>query len=322
MASASLPLISIAMATCNGEKFIAAQIESIMSQTYTNIELIICDDLSQDNTIHFIREYASTYPQIKLYRNKKRLGFVKNFEQAISLCLGSYIALCDQDDIWYPEKLTTYIQHMQKTEQKHPGSPVMLHSDMRIIDNEDNLLHDSYFQFKHYKLNPDKDLGHIAGPCGVMGNTIMMNRSLTELILPFADCVALHDYWIALINELKGKRVTLDFPLSSYRIHETNTSNTTQKTSASLSLVQKINGLFKKSITPPFIGSHRSCIIQYVMQHFSLDMQDRTLLIHFQTYLRQEGSKLARIYYLFHHSLLKRDLRYRLEVLINLLFHT
>ena len=93
-------MISIAMATYNGEKFLRYMLDSILSQTYQDIELIICDDNSSDSTCLILKEYEKNNSRIKLYFNESNLGFIKNFEKAISLCSGDYIALSDQDDIW------------------------------------------------------------------------------------------------------------------------------------------------------------------------------------------------------------------------------
>ena len=98
-------MISIAMATYNGEKFICEQLDSIMAQTITDWELIVCDDVSTDSTIAILEEYAKKDGRILIHKNKVNLGFKRNFEKAISLCSGDYIALCDQDDIWYPKHL-------------------------------------------------------------------------------------------------------------------------------------------------------------------------------------------------------------------------
>ena len=98
-------MISVAMATYNGEKFIREQLDSILAQTITDWELIVCDDVSTDSTIAILEEYANKDGRIQIHKNKVNLGFKRNFEKAISLCSGDYIALCDQDDIWKHDKV-------------------------------------------------------------------------------------------------------------------------------------------------------------------------------------------------------------------------
>ena len=105
-------LISIAMCTYNGERFLNEQISSILEQTYRNFELVIVNDNSKDNSINIIKEYQSKDNRIKLFQNNKNIGFLKNFEKAISLCRGDFIALSDQDDVWKKNKLEIFLKNI------------------------------------------------------------------------------------------------------------------------------------------------------------------------------------------------------------------
>jgi glycosyltransferase involved in cell wall biosynthesis len=99
------PLISIVMAAYNGAAFIAEQIESIQAQTYTHWELIIGDDASTDQTTEIIRDLMKKDARIRLYVNPQNMGVNRNFEKAISMAAGSFIAISDQDDVWRNDKL-------------------------------------------------------------------------------------------------------------------------------------------------------------------------------------------------------------------------
>ena len=96
--------ISIAMATFNGEKYLREQLDSIYSQTLLPYEIVAADDCSTDRTTEILEEYRIK-KGLKYLVNEHNIGVVKNFEKAISLCQGDYVALSDQDDIWFPEKL-------------------------------------------------------------------------------------------------------------------------------------------------------------------------------------------------------------------------
>lgn len=93
------------MTTYNGEKYLHEQIDSILAQTIQNFELIICDDCSKDSTWDILSDYSQIDNRIQIFRNEENIGFKKNFEKALSLCQGDYIALSDQDDIWMPNHL-------------------------------------------------------------------------------------------------------------------------------------------------------------------------------------------------------------------------
>ena len=104
-------LVSIAMATYNGARYVRDQIESLLAQDYPIHEIVVCDDGSQDGTLDILREYES--PSFRVFLNESNLGFIKNFEKACGLCEGDYIALCDQDDVWTTNKISTLVEFMQ-----------------------------------------------------------------------------------------------------------------------------------------------------------------------------------------------------------------
>jgi glycosyltransferase involved in cell wall biosynthesis len=99
------PLVSIALCTYNGEKYLSAQLDTLIAQTYINFEIVAVDDCSTDNSFQILEEYSKKYPCIRISRNQHNLGYVKNFEATLKLCKGSLIALCDQDDLWDKTKI-------------------------------------------------------------------------------------------------------------------------------------------------------------------------------------------------------------------------
>lgn len=312
------PLLSIAMTTYNGEDFLVQQIDSILNQTYQNFELIICDDCSTDNTISIIKRYINKHANIKLFQNTVQLGSVKNFEQAIRLSKGEYIALSDQDDIWRTDKLQIEMKYIKTLEEQYTAIPLMVHSDLSMIDENNVHIASSYFKFKNYTLEEKKDLSHILGPCGVMGNTILMNRLLKDHILPFPPSLAVHDYWIALINELYGKRSTLHQPLVAYRIHQKNLSNSQQH--IKVTLLSK----FKRSLTLdfslPYMEIEREKVLHYLLDNYLISKNDKILIHKFISYLEHKENRLSTFFTLIHNKFVKKGFWYRYELLIKLLF--
>ena len=101
-------MIGIAMTTYNGEKYLKEQIDSILNQTVSDFELIVCDDVSSDSTMDILNDYAEKDDRVHVFRNEENLGFLKNFEKAIRICLdrgAEYVALSDQDDVWTDDYL-------------------------------------------------------------------------------------------------------------------------------------------------------------------------------------------------------------------------
>ena len=107
-------LVSIVTASYNSAQFIAETIESIIAQTYTNWELLICDDASTDNTVDIIRHYALSDSRIRLYVLQRNSGAGVSRNKAISESKGDYIAFCDSDDRWKPYKLEKQLEYMEK----------------------------------------------------------------------------------------------------------------------------------------------------------------------------------------------------------------
>ena len=97
--------VSVVMATYNGEKFLAEQIDSILSQSYPVHELIVQDDCSTDGTTDIVRQYMQKYPFVKLFINERNVGYNENFRRAAMHATGDFVAFSDQDDIWFPQKL-------------------------------------------------------------------------------------------------------------------------------------------------------------------------------------------------------------------------
>ena len=132
MTAEEKPLVSIAMCTYNGEPFLREQMDSLVKQDYRPIELVIVDDGSTDATQSILAEYANQHDFIKLHVNDSNLGFIKNFEKAISLCSGEYISLCDQDDIWFPEKTSALMAGI--------GEASLIYSTLAFIDENNTPL--------------------------------------------------------------------------------------------------------------------------------------------------------------------------------------
>ena len=99
------PLISIALCTYNGAVFLPVQMDSLLAQDWESLEIVVVDDGSIDGTREILLDYASRDPRISLHFNEHNLGFLLNFQKAFSLTRGEFIAPCDQDDWWHPDKL-------------------------------------------------------------------------------------------------------------------------------------------------------------------------------------------------------------------------
>ncbi|PSB59236.1 glycosyltransferase family 2 protein [Chamaesiphon polymorphus] len=212
------PLISIAIATYNGEAFLREQLDSIYSQTYKNIEIIVTDDCSVDSTPQILEEYCQKYG-LRYYLNECNLGFLKNFEQAISLCNGEYIALCDQDDVWIDRKIELELSSLLQVESSvGKNMPVLVFSDLQIVNSEMKTISDLFYNPPNF--DPNKtDYNHLLVQNVVVGCTVLFNRSLKNIALPIPIDAMYHDHWLAIVASIFGKIRFLDLKTVHYRQH-------------------------------------------------------------------------------------------------------
>ena len=210
-------MISIAMTSYNGEKFISEQISSILSQTIEDFELIICDDCSTDHTLSILKEYKEKDSRIKIVQNKKQLGFLKNFEQAISLCTGDYIACCDQDDIWTNNHLEYLLNNIGKND--------CIGANGIIIDKLGKKIGSTVKESLSVEYEPSNSDSLFKHECFynlIQGTACLFKKTLLSSILPFPDGIKFHDHWIALNAAMQnGCKYTSDIILL-YRTHSQN----------------------------------------------------------------------------------------------------
>lgn len=210
-------LISVALATFNGKKYLRDQLDSIYNQTYKNIEVIVSDDASNDQTIELLNEYKSKYG-LKYYINDKNYGLISNFQKAIEHCNGDYIALADQDDIWKPNKIEMLLKNI--------GNKSLVCSDALVIDSNGNVLSESLFDYGKLKFFYQDQLRYLLFGNFIPGCTMLFKKELKKYILPIPGNFPFHDWWIALVAAAMDGISFCNEPLMMYRRHGNNCSLT------------------------------------------------------------------------------------------------
>jgi len=212
--------ISVALCTYNGGLYLREQLESILKQTLSPDEVIVCDDFSTDATIKILEEFKrKSFISIKVYYNKENLGVSKNFEKAISLCSGDIIFLSDQDDIWLPNK----IEKICKVFETNLKCSYVF-SDAYIVDKNLKSLGYTMFQsinfnkFKRKQFYKKKQLNILLRGNIVTGGTLAFRSKMKDFIIPVPK-IWLHDAWIAIIGSILGEGCFIEKPLIYYRQH-------------------------------------------------------------------------------------------------------
>lgn len=214
--------VSVVMATYNGAQYISAQLESLRAQTHLPSELIIGDDGSSDATLEIVAAFAASAPfPVRIQRNPTRLGYGENFLTNAKLATGHYVAFCDQDDEWAPEKLATCLAHLEREQ-----AVMCVHAAL-LIDGESQEIGTFDQGIASFEIRPPLSLE----PWDVFfGLTQVFRRDLLDLIA--SDRRGLdnhavgsplsHDRWIHFLGDSFGKTVILPDRLVRYRQHGKN----------------------------------------------------------------------------------------------------
>lgn len=213
-------MISVCMATYNGERYIKEQIESILSQLRDGDELIVSDDGSTDQTLEII--FSFKCEKVKILHGP-RDGLIKNFENAINAAKGDYIFLCDQDDVWLENKVNVFKAAFEN------GADLIV-SDCHVVDSEAKIINESFFSLRKSSVGFFSNLLRN----GFLGCCMAFKAELKPQILPFPKYIPMHDWWIGLVASLYGKVIFINQPLILYRRHGNNASPTGDKSSFSL----------------------------------------------------------------------------------------
>ncbi len=251
----------IILATYNPDLvFFKKQITSISEQSYTNWLCIITDDGSKQETVDGILQIIKGDTRFTFRKNEKRQGVFHNFEAGLNAIMDNtadFIFYSDQDDIWGKNKMESSIRAFETD-----PSIMLVHSDMSMIDKNDQIIHSSCFDFENRDLS-DFSLEQLVIKNAITGCTTCFRYELLQSMLPFPDLgrtpLYHHDLWTAMHASIRGQIKVIKEPLVAYRQHQNNVVGATQ-----LTWRQKISQLrsidewrIRKKIIQDFVGSLR-----------------------------------------------------------------
>lgn len=210
--------VQILMSTYNGEKYVEQQIESLIQQDHKNLEILIRDDGSTDNTVSILEKYSAQYPNIKVIKGVNK-GVISSFFELVLNASGEadYFAFCDQDDFWKQSKVSRAVSLLEK---ENPSVPLLYFSRLDIVDEKLQFL-------KHSQIPPQGAtlenalIQNIATGC-----TIVFNKTMLQLFkshVPDTKKVTMHDAWFYLLGTAFGKVIYDEQSHLLYRQHSSNT---------------------------------------------------------------------------------------------------
>lgn len=297
-------MIDILLATYNGEKYLKQQLDSILAQNVDCWHLYIKDDCSVDSTLSIAKAYEARYPdKITVIDSACATGSAKaNFLSLLKYSKSQYIMFCDQDDVWLPDKIKLALETMRQNESD-TSLPVLVHSDLTIVDERLSQIHASFFKFQGLNSKAIA-LNRLLVQNNITGCTVMINRSLLDLAADAdTDKILMHDWWFGLVASAFGKIAFVDKPTILYRQHASNQLGAVNNRSISGALKIVLKRLNTK---------RRVSITFSQAQHFfdiyapRLDNESRELLERFLSIPKKP--KLKRIFCLLRHNFLKQNL--------------
>ena len=216
--------VTILLATYNSSKFLREQLDSLFQQTFSEWTLVIRDDGSSDETIAIIKEFQQKFPNILLLEDtNKNIGASESFMRLLQKTDSSYYFFCDHDDIWLPNKVKDSLDLMKKTELENMMKPIIIHSDLRVVDKNLNIISNSFWKSSGIKPNYLENKNLIQVFNCVTGCTMLFNKTVKELAFPYPASIPMHDWWLAIVT-LRNNGIIrhIDQPTILYRQHGSN----------------------------------------------------------------------------------------------------
>lgn len=233
--------VQILMSTYNGEEYLKEQIDSILRQSYPNIELLIRDDGSEDRTREILKQYEQENKHVKVIYGENK-GVNGSFFTLVENCDADYIAFADQDDVWLPEKIQVAVTRLEKIKE-----PALYACNKILIDGKDNIIEENN---KKQKI-PSFSNALVENIC--TGCTIVMNRKLTDLVKKHIPHHAvLHDWWCYLLAAYAGTVIYDENAYILYRQHGNNvvgaTGNIIDRIKFNVHYILKNRGKLRKQL--------------------------------------------------------------------------
>lgn len=216
--------IAVLLTTFNSEKYLSQQIGSILNQTNQEWTLYINDDCSTDSTLQIIDHYVENNRNkiIKLSLGTQKLGAADNFVSMLNEVGSQYYMFCDHDDVWLPSKIDDSIKQMRMMENKFPGSAILVHTNLKVVDENLNIVNDSFYKIT--KINPDYfgSFNYLGVANCVTGCTMLINDIAKKSIPFYPSNVVMHDWWIAVNISKIGVISYIPQATMLYRQHSSN----------------------------------------------------------------------------------------------------
>ncbi|WP_020561110.1 glycosyltransferase family 2 protein [Thiofilum flexile] len=217
-----VPVVQVLLSTWNGERWLPDLLASLARQTFHNWQLLVRDDGSQDQTLKILLEWQKKHPkQVTDIISANSIGSTASFDQLVRKSSAPYLMFCDQDDVWFPEKIELQVEALYQLEQKYGRSaPLLVHSDLAVIDENKQIISPSFWGYRGFDIKQRKQAYLLTNV--VTGCATIFNRHAAQLAFPLPPEAVHHDRWLALVCAWLGHIGALPHPTILYRQHAHN----------------------------------------------------------------------------------------------------
>ncbi len=207
--NSALPLVSIALTTYNGVRYLSAQMDSLLAQDYPHFEIVVSDDGSSDGTLALLQHYAQRDSRVRLLPAQGNLGFNDNFARCFAACRGGLISPCDQDDLWHPDKTRRLVAEL--------GDAIAIYCNSRFVDGEGQPL--GRCMSDQVRMVQGSDCRAFLFGNSVSGHAMLFRSSLLSAAGAFPGAIY-YDWWLAFVATNLGRLAYVDACLVDYRRHD------------------------------------------------------------------------------------------------------
>ena len=239
---------TVLLSTYNGERYLREQLDSVLEQQNVQINILVRDDGSSDNTINILKQYDAKFTNFRYYKNEN-LGPARSFLDLICNAPDTdYYAFCDQDDVWDSDKIYCAIEKLRDLDSKKPN---LYYSNLRIVDQDLKFYRVSH---EYVLFNQNKYSALTENLC--TGCTAVFNRCALQMLKEnMPEYCTMHDTWIYMLCKLLGNTVYDEKPHISYRQHEHNVVGTYLKQNKIALYKERFFRLFKKDLQPRYVNA-------------------------------------------------------------------
>jgi len=213
--------VDILLSVYNGGKYLQQQLQSLVLQTHHQWLLYIRDDGSNDDSIEIIKLFKEENPaRVRLITDQKgNIGYSASFTELLKHSMSDYIMFCDQDDIWYPSKITELLLNVKREEEMQPGKAILAFSDLDVLNDRMEVVttFNRYFKFNKEVVGSDFFLRNYIPGCNMF-----FNRALLKHVFETDNVIGYYDYWLVLVCASIGNIIYIDKSLMQYRLHPNN----------------------------------------------------------------------------------------------------